>query len=263
MANFFIPSYEDAARYANTTEGGFLHPWKMTIGLGSGEYGVVGLKGGYDKTEPLKVVSNNPGVVRLSEPPGLPLSPGAWPNADRFITVVGERGGTTMIEARGPYGVWCTIQIEVTGGFSSAKDEGPFIPTNQWEFGFEKDLNPLGYTLPNGVRIPLPPRGPLWPKRESRVVVGRSVNPAGQAIYSVVLTPFGHDSYWARKWLIDKVADKGIEKVVGFMLTGMVAVAVASAVSTVLIPNDVAADSVWEGKCTEGPVYGVSVGFNT
>jgi hypothetical protein len=267
MANFFIPSNEDASRFANTMDGGFLHPWKVAIVPGDKEYVVVGLKGGFDKTDPLTVASNNPGIVRVSESQRIPHSPGAWPSEDRLFTIVGQRYGTTMLEARGAVGPpWCSLQIEVAGGFSSEADlKSPFVVTNTWEFGFEKDLNPLGYNLPNGVRIPLPPRGRSWPQRETTMRVKRATNSAQQVIYYVTLTPVGHDAYWVQKWLVEQIADKGIEKVVALWVGGgavLAAAAISSAIATVFIPNDGAADSIWEGKTVEGPVYGVSIGFN-
>ena len=267
MANFFIPSNEDTSRFSNTMDGGFLHPWKVTITPGDKEYVVVGLKGGFDKTDPLTVASNNPGIVRVSEAPRIPHSPGAWPNEDRLFTIIGQTFGTTMLEARAGVGpAWCAIQIEVAGGFSSAADVGtPYTATSTWEFGFEKDMNPLGYTLPNGVRIPLPQRGPAWPKRETNVKVQRTTNRAQDVVYTVTLTPVGHDSYWAQKYIIDNLADKGIEKVVALWVgagAGLAVAAIASAISTVLIPNDGAAQVIWGGKCSEGRVYGVTIGFN-
>jgi hypothetical protein len=73
----------------------------------------------------------------------------------------------------------------------------------------------------------------------------------------------GHDSYWATKWLIDKIADKAIDRIAGIWLTGLAGVAIAAAAGVILIPNDSAADSVWRARCAEGPVYGVTLGFNT
>jgi hypothetical protein len=263
MANFFIPSYEDPSRYQTTTDGGYLRPWKMQVGIGSAEYGVIGLYGGYDRTEPLQIVSNNPGIISFSEAPALPLSPGAWPNADRLITVIGQKGGTTMLEARGQYGPWCSLQIEVTGGYSRPDETGTFVVTNQWDFDFEPDLNPLGYTLPNGVRIPLPPRGAgrLWPRnRATKAKFARSKDEYQNVYYTVLLMPPNHDGRAVQKFLIGQAAESGLSKVGAFMFRGVVGPALAG-VATIFVPGETASIVIWDAKCTEGNVYGASVGF--
>ena len=232
----------------------------MTVGIGSREYGVIGLSGGYDRTEPLQIVSNNPGIVTFSEAPGLPLSPGAWPNADRFITIVGQKGGFTMLEARGPYGPWCSLQIEITGGYSRANDPTKFVETNQWDLEFESDLNPLGYNLPNGVRIPLPPRGRIWPKQVTKAKFGRARDEYGTIIYSVILMPPEHNARAVQKWLIGQAAESGLSKVGAFMFPGIVGPILAGT-ATIFVPSETATVILWGAKCVEGNVYGVTLGF--
>lgn len=261
MANFFVPYYEPSERYQMTTDGGYSHPWKMQVGIGSDEYGVIGLYGGYDRTENLNVVSNNPGIITVSEaPPKIPLSPGAWPNEDRFFTIIGQKDGFTILDALGKYGPWCSIQIEVGGGYCRPEESGIFVETNQWTLEFEPDLDPLGYNLPNGVRIPLPPRGRLWPKRSSTAKIGRAINDNQSVIYTVVLTPPARDSTAIRRWLIGQAAESGLSKVGAFMFPGLIG-PVTAGVATIFVPGDIAHEIPWAARCSEGPVYGITVGF--
>jgi hypothetical protein len=66
-ANFFKPKDESAGLYANTTAGGYDHPWKITVKAGG--RGKIGLWGGYDRGLPLAISSNNPGIIEFDEDP--------------------------------------------------------------------------------------------------------------------------------------------------------------------------------------------------
>jgi len=106
VANFFVPRGEPSARYGMTNDGGYAHPWKLTVPLGGS--GTVGLWGGYDRGEPLSISSNNPGVIGFEEPPM------SFGSGDRFIRVTGKRTGFTILDASSGNNVWCSIQVEVT-----------------------------------------------------------------------------------------------------------------------------------------------------
>jgi hypothetical protein len=108
MANFFVPRGADKSRYSMTSEGGFEHPWKLTVNVN--ETLPVGLWGGYDNDEaPLKLSSNNPGIVTVIE-----TTP-SFPN-DRILSVRGKKPGFTILDANGAFGPWCSMQIEVRQG---------------------------------------------------------------------------------------------------------------------------------------------------
>jgi hypothetical protein len=176
------------------------------------------------------------------------------------ISLLDQKDGFTMLEARGKYGPWCSIQIEAAGGYCRPEESGVFVETNQWTFEFEPDLNPLGYNLPNGRRIPLPPRGRLWPKRSTTAKFGRAINENQSVIYTVILTPPARDSTAIRKWLIGQAAESGLSKVGAFMFHGLVGPVLAG-VATIFVPGDIAHEIPWGARCVEGPVYGVTVGF--
>jgi predicted chitinase len=108
MANYFVPSGQDVDLYGQTTEGGFNHPWKITVIMNG--IGTIGLWQGYDyQRVPLELSSNNPGVIDYNE------DPPNFPN-DRLIRIVGRRPGFTILDAReklNPTAVWCSVQVEV------------------------------------------------------------------------------------------------------------------------------------------------------
>jgi len=112
MANFFVPGGVDKSRYSMTSEGGFEHPWKLTVNVN--ETLRVGLWGGYDNDQtPLKLSSNNPGIVTVSQ-----TTP-SFPD-DRILSVRGKKPGFTILDASGAHGPWCSMQIEVRQGKAAA-----------------------------------------------------------------------------------------------------------------------------------------------
>jgi hypothetical protein len=268
VANFFVPIPMNPDHYEMTSEGGFPHPWKMTVGVGPDWSGVIGLWGGNDREQLLQITSNNPGIITFSEAPGLPLAPGSWPTADRYITVLGNVPGFTILDARNKDAVWCSIQIEVLGGEcpliypSSSGKRRPIIVTDKWDLQFEADLQVLGYNLSNGVRIPLPQRGPLWPKRETNAHISRVIGSYGRTEYFVSLTPIGHDSYWLTKWLLQQGAESALSKAGAVLIGGTVGPLLAGA-ATVFVPGETDRVLPWIGECSEGPVMGATSGFNT
>jgi hypothetical protein len=108
MAHYFVPPNESSGLYGLTTEGGYSHAWKLTVNAGSS--GTIGLWAGYDQGgDPLQITSNNPGIIDFDEP-AMSLASG-----DRFIRIVGRRPGFTILDARDPNAVWCSLQVEVLG----------------------------------------------------------------------------------------------------------------------------------------------------
>jgi hypothetical protein len=120
MANFFIPAGEDKSAYGQTTDGGYLHAWKLTIIMGDEGAGKIGLWGGYDQNVPLTLSSNNPGVIEFDEAP-------VSVNADRIIRVVGKCPGFTILDAGSGGRPWCSLQVEVLPRLHT-----PDIP--EWKF---------------------------------------------------------------------------------------------------------------------------------
>jgi hypothetical protein len=121
VAHFFIPAGEDKSAYGQTSDGGYLHAWKLTVTVGEEGGGKIGLYGGYDyQKAPLKLSSNNPGVIEWDEAavPGL---------ADRIIRVVGKRPGFTILDAGDGGRPWCSLQVEVLPRLHT-----PNIP--EWKF---------------------------------------------------------------------------------------------------------------------------------
>ncbi len=116
MAHFFVPPGADPIRYPITNDGGFRHPWKLIVDLG--QTLPLGLWGGYDNDgSPLKLTSNNPGIIEGTEP--------STSGGDRLISVRGNRIGFTILDAVGAFGPWCSIQIEVR------HPTGPVAPADQ------------------------------------------------------------------------------------------------------------------------------------
>lgn len=155
------------------------------------------------------------------------------------------------------------FDAEVTGGYSRPDETGTFVVTNQWDLDFEPDLNPLGYNLPNGVRIPLPPRGAgrLWPKnRATKAKFARSKDEYQNVYYTVLLMPPNYDGRAVQKFLIGQAAESGLSKVGALMFRGVVGPALAG-VATIFVPGETSHVVIWNDKCTEGNVYGASVGF--
>ena len=116
MANFFAPRGESPGRYGVTTDGGYVHVWKLTIPFGGS--GTVGLWGGYDNGTPLGLSSNNPGVITFDEP----LM--SFSSGDRIINVAGKRPGFTILDASSGGAVWCSVQVEVTATSAATGDGG-------------------------------------------------------------------------------------------------------------------------------------------
>jgi hypothetical protein len=137
------------------------------------------------------------------------------------------------------------------------------IITQKWEdLPFEADLEVSAYTLNNGIRIPLPSRGKLWPKRKTKATFYRTKDDSnGKIVYRVTLVPEGKDAYWLKKWLTDQAAESALTKIGAIMIGGIIGAA-AAGVATVLVPTEAAETLMWETSCSEGPVYGVTSGFN-
>ncbi|MEA2698535.1 MAG: hypothetical protein QOI66_2806 [Myxococcales bacterium] len=99
MANFYKEKGMDATGYDSALN-------KQSLGVGGSSK--IALFGGDTDGSPLKVTSNNPGVVDLDEQGALN------PNV-RVLTIIGRAPGTSMIEARTKAGaVWAYMQAHVT-----------------------------------------------------------------------------------------------------------------------------------------------------
>src|SRR5258708_3964302 len=108
MANFYKEQGMDSAGYDPTLN-------KQTLGVG--RLSKIALFGGDTDGSPLKVVSNNPGVIDLDEQGALN------PNV-RVLSIVGRGPGTTMVEARTKTGaVWAFMQVQVTTGAAKLSRE--------------------------------------------------------------------------------------------------------------------------------------------
>src|SRR4030095_9277275 len=105
MAHFFVPPGAPLSSYGTTTDGGYLHAWRLAVPLGGS--GKIGLWGGYDRGYPLTISSNNPGIIDFQEPP-MSIASG-----DRFITVTGRKVGFTILDAGNGPRPWCSLQVEV------------------------------------------------------------------------------------------------------------------------------------------------------
>jgi hypothetical protein len=132
--------------------------------------------------------------------------------------------------------------------------------TAVWVLNFEADLEVGGYTLNNGVRIPFPPRGKYWPKRETTAAIARTRDLAGHIQYNVILVPQGKDTTWLRRFLVDQAAESLLSKS-GAILIGGTTASVTAGLATVFVPSDVATTLIWRSKCAEGLVYGLTSGF--
>jgi hypothetical protein len=133
--------------------------------------------------------------------------------------------------------------------------------TDHWVFEFEADLDPGAYALPNGARVGLPRRGQLWPQRATVATFYRLQNDTGQAHYRVLLVPRGKDTYWLSKWLTSQAAESALTKIGTIMIGGLLGAA-AAGIATVLVPGETAETLMWKENSNEGPVYGVTSGFN-
>jgi hypothetical protein len=86
--------------------------------LGVGRSSKIALFGGDTDGSPLKVTSNNPGVIELDEQ-------GAMNPNVRVLTIVGRASGTTMIEARSKTGaVFAFMQVHITATFTREQRVG-------------------------------------------------------------------------------------------------------------------------------------------
>lgn len=97
--------------------------------LAVGRSSVIALFGGDADGSPLKVTSNNPGIIDVNEQGALN------PNV-RVLALVGRKAGTTMVEARSKTGaVWAFVQVQVLAELSPEQRVGeamrraiPFLP---------------------------------------------------------------------------------------------------------------------------------------
>ena len=67
----------------------------------------------------------------------------------------------------------------------------------------------------------VPPRGNLWPKRDTNAKFYRVWDDAGKISYRVSFMPVGHDSYWLRKFLIEQGTESLLSKAGAFFFTGL------------------------------------------
>jgi len=119
------------------------------------------------------------------------------------------------------------------------------------------------------VVIPLPPRGNLWPKRDTNAKFYRVRDDAGKISYRVSLMPVGHDSYWLRKFLIEQGTESLLSKAGAFFFTGLLGPVLAG-VATIFVPGETDKVLTWQYVTNDGnggggpavPVIGVSSGFN-
>ena len=109
MANFYKEIGMDSAGY---------DPSFNRQLLGTGRSSKIALFGGDTDGSPLKVTSNNHGVIDLDEQGALN------PNV-RVLNIIGRAPGTTMIEARTKAGaVWAFMQVQVTAKLSPEQRVG-------------------------------------------------------------------------------------------------------------------------------------------
>jgi hypothetical protein len=107
VANFYKERGMEAAGYDSTLN-------RQSLGVGWSSK--IALFGGDTDGSPLKVTSNNPGVLSLDEQGALN------PNV-RVINIIGRTAGTAMIEARTKTGaVWAFMQVHVSAAKLSAEE---------------------------------------------------------------------------------------------------------------------------------------------
>ena len=112
MANFYKEKGMDAGGYDAGLN-------RQQVGVGRSS--MIALFGGDADGSPLKVASNNPGIIDLHEQGALN------PNV-RVLSLVGKKAGTTMVEARAKTGsVWAYVQVQVLGDLSREERVGEAI----------------------------------------------------------------------------------------------------------------------------------------
>jgi hypothetical protein len=129
--------------------------------------------------------------------------------------------------------------------------------TNEWEFGVTADFG-TSINLPNGVQLPLPERGRIWPKRETKITVRRIIDKDGTIEYDVFLGP--HDArstpgvHAAEKLGVSKVEGMGPSFAAkgGLWMLSKPVSAGGGSVLAVLIPTIGGAEKIWQFHTTEG-----------
>jgi len=130
--------------------------------------------------------------------------------------------------------------------------------TDTWIRDVGADFAASGVDLPNGVWLPLPPRGTIWPRRGTRITVARSINQYGEMQYNVMLVP--HDArtdpvvHEAEKLATKEVIGQGPSRAAsaGLWMMPRTVGAGAGSVLGVLIPTNIGAEKEWTFKTTEG-----------
>jgi hypothetical protein len=130
--------------------------------------------------------------------------------------------------------------------------------TDYWVFEASEEFAATGIDLENGVRLPLPPRGRIWPKQAMTIEVRRSIDGKDGTIeYRVRLTRARPTSKKV-KWLERRAIGLGPSQTAKGILRGP-ALKLDPALKgagggflQVLIPTDIGAEKVWQLKCTEG-----------
>lgn len=130
--------------------------------------------------------------------------------------------------------------------------------TNTWEWDITAEFSGTSVHLSNGVDLPLPPRGRVWPKRGTRMTVSRSIDKDGSIQYNVYLR--AHDARTdpvvrtAEKTATDYVTGKGPDIAAEGLLRAAPKLTrtSGSAVLGVLIPSDIGGEKSWQLHTTEG-----------
>jgi hypothetical protein len=139
-------------------------------------------------------------------------------------------------------------------------------PVQSWNFNVRDGNDPGTLLLPNGDRVPLPPRA-MW-KGGAKITVTQ-MEENGQKSYYVTAT---YDSWQQSEhkhlveWLTgiapSKLAEGGVGKL-GFTIGGTLAGGLIRAVATILIPSKITSESFWRTTMSDGiRVTCVMLGFS-
>ena len=135
--------------------------------------------------------------------------------------------------------------------------------TNRWVLDFPHDLGIAGYLLPNGIRIPFPAFGSKWwPRKDKTVEIGRMSDGHGRVYYQVTVMPKGdHLKHQAERFAFHTAVGRLLSMGFWKPFVGGLAGRFAAGASSLLMPTNIATERLWNLDCSEGPVYGATLGF--
>ncbi len=127
-----------------------------------------------------------------------------------------------------------------------------------WIRDVSEDFAERGVDLPNGVRLPLPPRGLIWPRHGTRITVNRVIDKDGKIQYNVILSR--HDAstdpvvHEAEKLATKEIVGQGPSRAAsaGLWMMPRTVGAAGGSVLGVLIPTNGGAEKIWSFRTTEG-----------